>query len=205
MNRIFIPYSKAQYLINEGDILLFRGYGFISYWIKWASKGEYSHVGMASRNGNIVECVEFREFKGGRTINLLNYLQEMSGRIDVYRVSSSALTYTLDNEYKVHKEVVRYNGRNVTNLMRGLTGLPYGWQRICLLAQHHLPIIRFFSSTKFEDKSENGSLYPVCSTAVAASIRKTYVDLMPNLSDFEMTPSDIGRSSLVHYLFTITK
>src|SRR5688572_26557383 len=121
MNRVFVPYKDAVHIIQEGDILLFRGGGFVSYWIKWASRGEYSHIGIASKHGHMVECVEFREFKGGRTVNLRNYVNDLSGRIDVYRVSSSALVYHLTGDHQVKRDVISYNGKAVTATMRELT------------------------------------------------------------------------------------
>src|SRR5690554_820099 len=90
-NRIFIKYNKGRNILKEGDVLLFRGRGLASFFIKGGASGHYSHVAIASSNiynGRIFwECVEFREWKGGRTIGLERYVKDNPGIIDVYRPS----------------------------------------------------------------------------------------------------------------------
>jgi hypothetical protein len=67
-----VKYNEAEKLIQEGDILLFRGrlYHCIFPNIAWivakVGGGIHTHSGMASWSGNILECLEFRELKGGR-------------------------------------------------------------------------------------------------------------------------------------------
>lgn len=215
MECVEVTYEEAKLLIREGDVLLFKGASFSSGWIKWAGSGPYSHVGMASRvifdEQLIIECVEFREWKGGRTVNLEHYLHKQDGvRIDVYRMSETAqVLRAIVDESKSPRVVVvqrfdfQYNGYAAVYEMRKLTGLPYGWKRIWLMASYHIPLLRFMREPAIEDKSENGKLYPVCSTAVAAAIRRTFVDLVPNLADHEVTPSHLARSTHLHYLFSI--
>ena len=65
-----IKYGRAKELIQEGDILLFRGSGIIGFLIKRYTAGVHSHVALAHKDGNILECVEFREFMGGRSVSL---------------------------------------------------------------------------------------------------------------------------------------
>ena len=90
--RKHLKFSEAREHLKEGDVLLFRGTGIVSFFIKRASEGKYSHVGVASAVGSngstIWECVEFREGKGGRTVNLEQYVKQHSGTIDVYRPKS---------------------------------------------------------------------------------------------------------------------
>jgi len=178
--------------------------------IQWAGRGQYSHAAMASWRdkpaNSLLECVEFREWKGGRTVALSTQVAALSGQIDVFRVSSRVEEIQLQKlgtGVEIQSAWVDYDGKAATEVMRELTGLPYGWHRIWLLGRESLPLIRFFFTPNFEDKSENGGLYPVCSTAVAAAIRRKFVDLMPNLSDNEMSPSDLGRCRDLHYLFTL--
>lgn len=200
---MLLPYAEAKLLIAEGDVLLFRGAGWTSRWIKWAGKGRYSHAAMASWNGKLLECVEFREWQGGRTVSLDTQISEYPNIIDVYRVSRNCEVFQLGTDNKVVRELYKYNGREATNHLRRMTGLPYGWGRIWKLAKHQIPLSRFFSEPEFNDKAEDETIYPVCSTAVAAAIRKTFVDLMPNLADKEMTPSHLANCRDLHYLFTI--
>jgi hypothetical protein len=212
MERIHVPYSIGRNYIQEGDVLLFRGKGHVSSWIKWAGQGEYSHVAMASWRGkpkdSLLECVEFKEWRGGRVVNLSTQVKEFDGMIDVFRVSPKVITYQSRKDGKGLLIVPvnhRYDGLAATHVMRELTGLPYGWKRIWKLIKHFIPGLRLFIGHSFEDKSENGKLYPVCSTAVVAAIRRVYVDLVPNFSDFEVMPSHLARCRDLHYLFTLDK
>lgn len=59
-----IKYDQAKELIKEGDILLFRGSGTIGFLIKRYTGGVHSHVALAHKDGDVLECVEFREFMG---------------------------------------------------------------------------------------------------------------------------------------------
>ena len=77
MDSNYLNYCTARELLREGDVLLFRGRGIIGNIIKRAGEGRYSHVGVASvhpNNGGFIwECIEFREFHGGRIVNLEQY------------------------------------------------------------------------------------------------------------------------------------
>lgn len=199
-----IPFSKAYSLIQEGDILLFRGQGFVAKAIQITGKGLYSHAALASWSGHILECVEFREWKGGRTVSLLTQAKQFPKLIDVYRVASPQTICQPqwnNGELEIIKKEIVYNGRDVTNTMRQLTGLSYGYKRILWLMAYHAPISRWFIPAEIDDKKED--IYPVCSTAVSAAIRQNYVDLVPFKSDSQMEPSDIARSCMTYYLFTI--
>lgn len=207
-----VNYQAALSLIQEGDVLLFRGHSFSARWITWVRGGMYSHAALASwrleGESPLLECVEFREWKGGRTVNLKHEVEKYSGRIDVYRPCSKFLKYVVKRtgqDIIVVEDWVEYDGRKVTDTMRQMTGLPYGWHRIWLLARYHLPGLRFWFKPNIDDKSDNGGLYPVCSTAVAASIRRNFVDPTPNLADYEMLPDDLGRSAIFNYILTLVK
>ena len=210
MQRINIPFGEARDLLEEGDILLFRSKGIVSFFIRRAAEGEYSHSGVASGHGSngdqIWECVEFREWKGGRTVNLERYVHQMPGMIDVYRAASSFKLVEFDQEAnEVRERKVRFNGKVVTNMMRRMTGLPYGWRRIMWLASHKLPIIRIFYSidSVIDDDHKKELVYPVCSTAVSHSFTHTGYDLVNNRADIATEPSDLSRSPLANYLFTL--
>lgn len=165
----------------------------------------HSHVGMASWYEDTLECVEFREFKGGRTVALRLQVEENDGNIDVFR--PKPLFPVLESIGKYID--VGYNGHAATRWMRKMTGLPYGWDRIWMLAKYHLLGIRWFTPPNFDDKSTNGHVYPVCSTAIATAIRmggySGLADLRPLKSDHVMTPPDIASSPVLDYIFTLKK
>lgn len=218
-----IKFSEAKLLIEEGDILLFRGKGMASWFIRKASHGLYTHVGIASfSNGNketsILECVEFREGSfiaslfnknaggGGRAVNLKLQVDAFPGQIDVYRPVPYFASW-LYNEDK--KDVLlsrrKFNGKLVTRTMRQMTGLPYGWKRIIWMAKRNLAVIRvFYGEEDLVSDTFKEIIYPVCSTAIAYSFSKNGYDLIPNRSDEFTQPSNIANSSRLSYLFTLT-
>lgn len=216
MKKVMLPIEEARLLIQEADVLLFRGKGFFSKLIQRAGESDYSHVALASwyngsRAASLLEVTEFREGKGGRTVNLMSayktHLEQ--GLIDVYRVNKPLYKtfYNLQTK-KVEKVAIDFNAKGVTRYMRNLTGLPYGWQRIWWIAKNKLAGIRWFANVDNIDDDNSSidisKIYPVCSTAVAACFSKHGYDLTPNRADEFMEPSDIARSALLNYLFTLT-
>lgn len=209
MNRHFLEFDKASEVLQEGDVLLFEGEGLTSFLIRRATEGVYSHVGVASAHGTngsrIWECVEFKEHKGGRAINLRQYVESHKGFIDVFRVSDTKVVNHYNHmEHKVVETVRGLNYKNVTNTMRKMTGLPYGWRRIFWMAQNHIPLLRlFYNIDSVVNDASKDLIYPVCSTAVAYSFAKEGFDLVHHRSDMSTAPSDIARSPLLNYLFTL--
>jgi len=225
MQRIEKTYDEAKPLINEADVLLFRGGGLASKIIGIASESPYTHVAVASWvNGRsntpdgILECVEFKEGSfiasffnksaggGGRTVNLGQRVSEQSGKIDVYRPVPRATKWVYNEEnntFDLH--TTDLNPRQVTDTMRRMTGLPYGWRRIWWIAKHKLAAFRIFSDVDslIVDDLED-LIYPVCSTTVAYAFNKSDYDLMNNRSDEWTEPGDVARSSRLSYLFTLT-
>ncbi len=212
MNKI--PYNKAKDLIQEGDVLLFRPEPRKKWWyppkLGWFiakySGGQHSHVGLASRqfNGEVV-LIEFREWRGGRAINLANEILGKSGFIDVYRVISPVgmpVTDADGNESIVQKKFTDSVARQVTDEMFRLTGLPYGWEIIWKIALAYLPGVRLFGwKNKFENNVED-NIY-VCSTAINYVFRKYYMDPVPGIADSYTKPADLAHSPLFQYQFTL--
>lgn len=233
MNRIYIPYSLIlkEKLINEADILQHRTTGVVSKFIRTFTEGEHSHSSMASwsHNGDdVLENIEFLEWKGGRTVNLRHVVNENPQGIDVYRVSSPITilktSFDMDeyalldwdcknpletvediDDFSIETETLEFNGKAITNCMRRLTGLPYGYMRIWKIAKMKIPILRFFIKPDLNDEQDSDKVYPVCSSAVAHCYRKHYVDLMHARPDSKTSPADLTRSPLLNYMFTILK
>ena len=191
-----IPYSEATPLIQEADILLFRGNGFISWLIKRYGSGVHSHVGIAHWDSGNLQCVEFREFKGGRSVSLKTQVDNNPFGIDVFRAAEAIdygnVSYLMDDSIR----------SEITSTMLKLTGLPYGWRNIWKLVKHYLPLCRLAPQNI---KDNNATKIFVCSTASAYAYRTAYVDPVPYLADASVTPADLARSALFQYKFTIQK
>ena len=209
MDKTSVDFSQAKHLIKEGDVLLFRTKGVISFLIRRAGEGQYSHAAMASAhrtNGHFFwECVEFREGSGGRSVLLERQVILRDGLIDVYRPISPRIDISFSSETgEVSETRKKFDGKIVTSLMRRMTGLPYGWKRMWWIAKHKLFGLRLlYSMSEITDDSIVDDIYPVCSTAVATCFRKAGFDLVKNRSDQATEPSDIARSTSLQYLFTL--
>ena len=191
-----IPYSEALPLIQEADILLFRGKGIISWLIQRYGSGVHSHVGIAHWDNGNLQCVEFREFKGGRSVSLKTQVDNSPFGIDVFR---AAKRVDYENDSYVLDDTTKFK---ITTIMLKLTGLPYGWKNIWKLFKHYLPFCRLAPQNI---KDNNATKIFVCSTAAAYAYRTSYIDPVPYLADSAVTPSDLARSSLFQYQFTIQK
>ena len=191
-----IPYSETLSLIQEADILLFRGNGIISWLIKRYGSGVHSHVGIAHWDNGNLQCVEFREFKGGRSVSLKRQVNNNPFGIDVFR---AAKRVDYENDSYVLDDSAKFK---ITTTMLKLTGLPYGWKNIWKLFKHYLPFCRLAPQNI---KDNNATKIFVCSTAVAYAYRTSYIDPVPYLADSAVTPSDLARSSLFEYKFTLQK
>ena len=191
-----IPYSEALPLIQEADILLFRGKGIISWLIQRYGSGVHSHVGIAHWDNGNLQCVEFREFKGGRSVSLKTQVDNSPFGIDVFR---AAKRIDYENDSHVLDDITK---SKIATIMLKLTGLPYGWKNIWKLVKHYLPFCRLAPQNI---KDNNATKIFVCSTAAAYAYRISYIDPVPYLADASVTPSDLARSALFEYQFTLQK
>jgi len=214
---ILVPYHEAEQYIREADVLLFRGEGLSSWLIKRYGSGVHSHAGMAHWDNDNLQCLEFREFKGGRATSLKRQVETHPDNIDIFRPVSK-LTYNTfsawpSNEEQrsvsvIYKEANKKQlltpekAKEITDVMIKLTGLPYGWKNIWKLAKHYIPFARLAKQNIKDDDPMNVF---VCSTAVAYAFRQAFIDPVPYLADSAVMPADLARSALFKYQFTISK
>jgi hypothetical protein len=206
-----LSFSYAKELIHEADVLLYRGRSWQSFFIGRAGQTTYTHAGLASWvNGHadtdaILETVEFKEGKGGRSVNLERTIQENPGIIDVYRPIPIWHKWKFNVDELVPRlETKEFNGKAVTRTMRRLTGLPYGWRRIWWIAKQKMVGLRlWYSPNDLMVDEVSDIVYPVCSTAVAYSFNKNGFDLLNNRSDEWTEPGHIANSTRLSYLFTL--
>lgn len=206
-NRINKYYAYWKHLIQEGDVLLFRGSSFYSRFLRISGDSPYTHVGLASWHNDVLECVEFHEKHGGRSVNLENYIKLDNRIIDVHRPVPffASQKFNLETS-EVDVTRIPFDGTLVTDELRSLTGLPYGWKRICWIACHKLGGLRFFynpDTTSTDSSPIEEVIYPVCSTAVAYCFSQHDFDLVSNKADEWTEPGHIANSTRLHKLFTI--
>jgi hypothetical protein len=200
-----INYQRAKHLLKEGDVLLFRGSTWASFFIGRAGEGIHTHVAVASLHNDTWECVEFKENSGGRAVNLERQVKENAGYIDVFRPDSEFNSYYyLENKNEVKKGKKQFDGACITRAMRKMTGLPYGWRRIWWIMRHKLAGVRLlYDAEKIVDDTLTDIVYPVCSTSLAYAFSKCGFDLVKMRADEWTEPADIARSAKLNYLFTL--
>lgn len=211
MDLLLKDFKTAKPLIKEGDVLLFRGQSLTSKFLRIAGEGLHTHVGVASwHNGDspetgILECVEFKEWKGGRAVNLKYQVEQNNCTIDVYRPIPFFTTLYYDDTLSiVQTDRKPFDGKLVTNTMRKMTGLPYGWTRIWWIAKHKMLGLRLFVDYEnLVNDTLQDVVYPVCSTAVSYAFSKHDFDLVKNRSDEWTEPAHIATSARLNYLFTL--
>lgn len=201
MNKI--KYAQAKELIQEGDILLFRGSGIIGTLIKRYTGGVHSHVALAHKDGDILECVEFREFMGGRSVSLKSQVDNAPLSIDVFRPVKSISYEEMDangNVTLIEKKYTIETASAMTEDIIRWTGQPYGWSNIWKMFLRFIPGARLFQQNINDDEVAKAK---VCSTAVTVALRRNFMDPVPYLADDRVSPADLARSPILQYLFTI--
>lgn len=208
MKNIKVSYHKAESLIKEADILLYRRPNFpkLGFFVALYGGTIYSHVGLAHWCHKQLNCIEFKEFIGSRNISIKSQI-DAGYEIDIYRANSSIDIYKVQcnpitNLDVINRKFTPFIARLITNYAEKLVGQPYGWTNIWKIARTFIPGIRIFINKDTFDKKNR---IWVCSTLVTDAYKKFYVDLCPLISDEYSQPSDIARSSVLNYLFTVTK
>lgn len=198
-----IKYDQAKELIQEGDILLFRGSGVIGFLIKRYTGGVHSHVALAHKDGDVLECVEFREFMGGRSVSLKSQVDNSPLNIDVFRPVKSISYEEMDaegNTKLIEKNYTEETASAMTEDIIKWTGQPYGWSNIWKMFLRFIPGTRLFQQNINDDEVAKAK---VCSTAVTVALRRNFMDPVPYLADDRVSPADLARSPILQYLFTI--
>jgi hypothetical protein len=213
ISKIVLPYHKAHHLIKEGDVLLFRSRAWYSWFVKSYTGSPYTHVGVASRHNGGIEVVEFHSNTGGGVSrNLAQIVKAFPNEIDVYRPAPIwsqchiAISGNLAGYDIVHKvfEFTPKVARKITNTMRKMTGLPYGWKRIIWMGKRKLAGLRLvYKHEDLMDDTLKDVVYPVCSTSLAYAFSKHGFDLIHNKADEWTEPGHIALSSNLAELFTI--
>ena len=193
-------------LIQEGDVLLFRGQRFWSLFIRQITQSPYSHAGLASWHNSdksILEIIEFHLTTGGASSNPEHVVEKSSGIIDVYRPSPRKYDLEYYPDTGVLIQCYDYDGKAVTSTMRRLTALPYSLFKIGLMARGKAFGLRLLNNVRaISDDTLQKSANHVCSTSIAYSMNANGYDLVKNKSDLKTEPGELAKSTLLNYLFT---
>lgn len=207
---IELSFKEAVPHIAEGDIILFRGKGIISWFIGKFGGSKYSHVGVASWHGfngsSILEIIEMRELIGSRSTSLESQVKRFPGQIDIFRPQPTYYSnYFNKKENKVIDYKLPFDGKRITACMRNLTGQDYNYGTIWQILKSKLFGFRLFTDfdSMSDDKLEmKGDKY-VCSTMLAKCLSSNGYDIIKNKADQFIEPGDFAKSTYLDYLFTL--
>lgn len=175
--------------------MLFQGKGPIAWTIKRFGKGRHSHAAMVFNIDGQWTTFEFREFIGWRKKLLIEQVVKYPKQIDVFRpVDSVAYSSDSVNSWDSRAQSVALAA------MQSWSGHKYSWRTILKLAIHYLPFLRLMPQETNDEKETD---IHVCSTAVCVALRKALADPVPCLADEMVTPTDLARSALLRYQFSI--
>jgi len=175
--------------IEDGWIALFRGSGWYSHLIQYATGGVHSHVGMLSVSGDELDVLEMWN-NGGRSVPLEAHLRRYPGVVDIFGVDT--------------KHFPEWDGYGAVRNMHQLISLDYSWRGISVMALRNLPVLwRMVPRTTRDNGSKLGGNWKFCSEAVAeAAMFGGGVDPVPCCPNSMVSPSDLTRSLLYEYKFT---
>ena len=190
MKRACVAYKNASCWIEDADVLLFRGGGWASPAVRFITRSEYSHVGMACRFYGQLLCLQQTSLEDHKPL-LEGVVFRCPGLIDVCSISPDYF----DN----------FDKRKAVQEMIRLVDPVYGWRNAVSIGIRHIPYINRVLNVRGSD-NEPLRWPPVCSAAVAAAYRYAGTDLVPHRSDRLTEPKHIAAQigNKLTYKFTLT-
>lgn len=153
--------------IKSGDIILVKGQSISAAFIRWFTKSEYTHVGIAIDENLIFEVDMFKK---------LGLYPNTHKEFDVYRYSKGL-------NRKQLKRMKKYA------IAKAKTHIGYDWLKIL-----HFAIKRFFPS--FPEFLEMHQ-HEICSEIVDLVYHAVGVDLVPENRKGFISPADIVNSKVL--------
>jgi hypothetical protein len=185
MQTILLKLSDAWPLIQNADLLLWRGKGAISEY----GRGVHMHASKLAWWDDEWMVLDTTWRHGASCRRLVTDVQHNSGRIDWFQVNKDNLPgYDRDG-------AVRY--------MRRLMGTRYGFGNIRLAIARHLPLVARYMTPEIDD-DETPTTTPFCSDACSRADRiGGGYDPVPFASDRNTEPTDLARSDFNRYRGTL--
>jgi len=184
----YVSLSYARTHTNPGWLVLVRNNGLFSPFIRVSTGGVYTHAAMVIDRDTIGEI---KEFVGPRITDFAFQHALYPRRVDFYSIAPEF--HNLAGEYAA------------AEYMREMaTKCNYDYAAIALIACRHIPLVRWFTSRVMQDD------YPChwegrrfCSEAVAAAYECGLRDPVPRYPNRLVTPTDLSRSLLFRYEYTM--
>jgi hypothetical protein len=179
-----LKYTDVRQDIKQGDILLYKGRTFVSWAIKFFTRSEYSHAGIAAKWNDRLMVME--AIRKGVIVNPL--------RRSVARYKGSVEWWSLKEEEEINDgtrdEMIRFAQEEL--------GKDFAFLGLFLFALVISFVIPLGKKDRFRREKR---LF--CSLYVAEIYHKIGKDLKRNAADRFTSPADIANSPLLRYRYTL--
>lgn len=188
-----LPYHEYRLIARDCDVALWEPRDFSGKVIAVATDGPFCHVtGLVWIHGRLWSA-GYEERCNGFLSPISADVRRHPGKISVFRP-----TVALDDTQR--RNILRH-------LVGDLTG-DYAWKNIRLITVAHLLGLRWFTWCQaYKDLIRRQSLKTksaICSQHIARSFRLGAEVRFVNKHDAIVSPNDLARSPLLHYLGTLT-
>lgn len=169
-------YGKVRSKIKNGDILLYKGKGFVSNFIKLCTRSQYSHAGIAAVWNN-----------------RLMVLEAVSKGVVATPLSENISKYKGDVEWFASQKPISATKRTkMVQFAQLELGKSYAFLTLAITA---IRVLFIKEIDKRDNLKRSGKLF--CSYYVAQIYNSVNLDLKKNKSDRFMSPQDIADSSIL--------
>ena len=184
--------AEATTRIQDQWLLQMRPASLVGRMIAGYGRGIHSHSAKLTWSGGRLRVLEFREFIGARDRSFEYHVNKYADRIDVYRLRTDLFPdYDVAGANAVAWDLIDRDR--------------YGYGGVLRAYLYHLPIINRWMEVDVSDLGPDKA-HPFCSHYCSLVDRcGGGVDPVPELPDRITEPSDLSRSLLYRFAFTVAK
>ncbi len=167
-----VGYDEARGRIENGDVLLFQGTGWLSRLIRWGSKSPYSHAGLALWWNNRLMVIQSAA-RGVEVLPARTAVQKYDGQVDWWQ-PDPATRAELKVDILIHAAFDQL-------------GKPFAvWPLIALMA-------RMLRGEELGNPDSRRMPNYFCSQLVSKCYRRAGIDLVKEKADHDTSPGDLAR------------
>ena len=178
MSEKLLNYDDIRSDMKDGDVLMFKGTGWLSSLIKSKTNSVYSHAGIVAWWGDRLMVLE-AVGKGLEARPISYNLKKYEGGFDYYRPK---------------KEITQTNRKKMLTYAQLQLGKKYATMRMVVFFFKVMLGLKF--SQKEKDDSAGVSWEYFCSHYVAAIYNSIGIDLQINMSDKYTSPGLVAKSDI---------
>lgn len=158
--------------LQPGDIILFKGNGIVSKFVKFFTRSEYTHVAMMVSDTKMIEA------NWNKKVNVVDFIYNPL-EMEVYRYK---------NSLNVNQQI------SVVQTSYEMLNKYYDYAQIVVY------LFEFFSKKHFNNPF-NFQQFVICSELIDKSYLKLMIDLVPWRSIGNVSPDDLSKSKEIVRIF----